>query len=330
MARLLIFNCSNDMALASGASEYVPTKPVAMMEEKYASFLLFIADEGDVTISPQGLMEHNGFQKLQESLAESITEICPWGWSIPLRNRLLRYGAPEEMMPDESRLEELRKLSSREFGVKYANILYADSSMCAITSSVVANNMMLARSQEELMLQKGQYIAKKLWSSSGRGNKIFLYGIDHDIPTLKYPIQIDRYYNKVLDFAMEFNVGSDKVDFLGLSVFMADKDGRYELNHVESQYALTNRIRVAVGKSAEETAALLSEIRQLHLTTLNKLVVGKYSGPLGIDMMVVDDDGILKIHPVVELNFRMNMGICALKAYQKYGDRQPTLSLSDF
>ena len=44
--------------------------------------------------------------------------------------------------------------------------------------------------------------------------------------------------------------------------------------------------------------------------------VGGYWGPVGIDMLKTADG---HIHPCLEMNFRMNMGILALLLYEKYG-----------
>ena len=42
--------------------------------------------------------------------------------------------------------------------------------------------------------------------------------------------------------------------------------------------------------------------------------MGRYEGIVGIDMMVVRG-GL--IHPCVEINLRMNMGVVAMKLYEK-------------
>ena len=44
---------------------------------------------------------------------------------------------------------------------------------------------------------------------------------------------------------------------------------------------------------------------------LSDQLVGRYTGPLGIDMMVVEHHGV-KLHPCVEMNLRRTMGHVAL------------------
>ena len=54
-----------------------------------------------------------------------------------------------------------------------------------------------------------------------------------------------------------------------------------------------------------------------HLSTLNsQLSTLNYHGPIGIDMLKTADG---HIHPCLEINFRMNMGILALLLEEQYG-----------
>ena len=118
---------------------------------------------------------------------------------------------------------------------------------------------------------------------------------------------MDRFYeDKVLDFAMEFFVNEDgTVDFLGWSVFHADPNGAYGYNYVESQEELVERIDV--------DASLLQRLINYHKTHLAQTA---YRGSIGIDMLKTADG---HIHPCLEINFRMNMGILALLLEEQYG-----------
>ena len=118
---------------------------------------------------------------------------------------------------------------------------------------------------------------------------------------------MDRFYeDKVLDFAMEFFVNEDgTVEFLGYSVFHADPNGAYGYNYVESQEALVERINV--------DASLLQRLIDYHKAHLAQTA---YKGSIGIDMLKTADG---HIHPCLEINFRMNMGILALLLHEQYG-----------
>ena len=164
---------------------------------------------------------------------------------------------------------------------------------------------------------RGAWIFKSPWSSSGRG--VFVEkmseGKCHESTLNRLQgflssqggFVMDRFYeDKVLDFAMEFFVNEDgTVDFLGWSVFHADPNGAYGYNYVESQEELVERIDV--------DASLLQRLIDYHKTHLAQTA---YRGSIGIDMLKTADG---HIHPCLEINFRMNMGILALLLEEQYG-----------
>ena len=118
---------------------------------------------------------------------------------------------------------------------------------------------------------------------------------------------VDEFYeDKVLDFAMEFFVHEDHtVEFLGWSVFHAGENGAYGYNYVESQEELLRRI--------DTDENLLLRLIEYHKEHLAKTA---YHGPVGIDMLKTADGSI---HPCLEINLRMTMGILALLLYEQYG-----------
>ena len=88
-----LFNPSNDMALAANVRQYFPPQRIQQMESDLARLSRFW-DEG------------------------------PWGWSLATRQRYLRMGIPADQLPSDEWLAELRRLSSREFGVSYYDGVY--------------------------------------------------------------------------------------------------------------------------------------------------------------------------------------------------------------
>ena len=267
------FNPSNDMALAANVRQYFPPRRIQQMESDLASLARFW-DEG------------------------------PWGWSLATREHYLRMGIPSSFLPSDDYLAELRHLSSRQFGVEYYKALLA-----SLPESVFLPCQ--ARCCTALDEVEPPIILKSLWSSSGRGN-IVVEG-SPDASTLLRVKRILReqggivvepfYADKVLDFAMEFDVSDDGVRFLGYSVFEADGVGHYGGNYVESQESLLRRIALP--------SDLLARLVSHHQSALAAL---PYRGPVGIDMMRLSDG---RVHPCVEVNFRMTMGLLALLLYKK-------------
>ena len=228
-------------------------------------------------------------------------------------------GVAEELLPSDEWLEEVRRLSSREFACGYIKDLLAEMKDERLLGSEMKwiDNL---NPNPNLSTLNPQLIFKSPWSSSGRGVFVssgFDANTEHRLQgflSSQGGFVVDKFYaDKVLDFAMEFYVNDDKsVDFLGWSVFHAGENGAYGYNYVESQEKLIGRIDV--------DASLLQRLidyHKAHLSTLNsQLSTLNYHGPIGIDMLKTADG---HIHPCLEINFRMNMGILALLLEEQYG-----------
>lgn len=303
------------MALASGANEYMPPKRIQMMEEEYWRIPELIADEEDIVLSPQ-MMKSGNIINVQSISPTTDIEVKPWGWSHNIRNKFRRLGIPDKFLPNDEWLDRLRQFSSREFGVFYR--------MQIPQSDDYVNNMMKLAYGETNVFEDYPLILKALWSSSGRGNRIVYNCDDLKRGGIKYPCVVDKFYSKVLDFAMEFFVDKYSVKYLGLSVFSANKEGKYEHNIVGTQSQLRSLITSALSDNSGEK---LNTLQSIHYNLLSKYLIGKYSGPVGIDMMLVVEDNKCLIHPCVELNFRMNMGILAIEIQKRYGSKINAISL---
>ena len=281
-----IFNCSNDMALATNARQYLPPKRIQQME----------VDLADLAYVWEG------------------TQFAgPWGWSLATKQRYKQMGVPEELLPSDEWLEEVRRLSSREYSCFYLKQLLGTLHDVNLLGWGMKFQKTLSPFMEEREPSLMPFIFKSLWSSSGRG--VFVSDT-FDVPTLQRlqgfissqgGYVVDEYYeNKVLDFAMEFFIHPNhQVEFLGYSVFVASAHGAYGYNYVESQADLLRRIDV--------DEKLLQQFIDFHKVYLSKLA---YHGPVGVDMLKTADGSI---HPCLELNLRMNMGILALLLYEQYG-----------
>ncbi len=165
-------------------------------------------------------------------------------------------------------------------------------------------------------------IFKTLWSSSGRG--VFVYHPDKPFNMKRVEASIrnqggilvdDFYEDKLLDFALEFSLTDTDIEFLGYSVFEASESGNYGGNIVASQSYLRDRI-LSTGIS-EEFFDRVVESSLIHLRTM---LLGRYTGVLGIDMLICRHEGQVKLHPCIEINLRRNMGILAIDVYKRLGD----------
>ena len=286
-----LFNPSNDMALAVNLRRYVPPRRIRQMEEDLCG-LSRLWNEG------------------------------PWGWSAATKERYRKMNIAADELPGDEWLAEVRRLSNRKWAAEYYHTL--TERLNEWRERLVPCRVRYVCESGELDTAGGPLMEKTPWSSSGRGNFI----VD-DTPArhpTRNPAVRQRieacireqggvvaepfYANKALDFAMEFQVENGTADnrktsvrFIGYSVFSTDETGHYGGNYVESQEELLRRIDLP--------RSLLQALIDYHCEALSPL---SYRGPVGIDMMRLADG---RVHPCVEINFRMTMGLLALQLYDK-------------
>lgn len=332
MRHLHLFNCSNDLALAQGSKEYIPPKSVVKMERDIAPLPWWWADEGDAVLLPQGTNKdciERFFEPYNRDIIfvnedEGYNTLCkragcnfiptPWGWSQASAERFRRFGVPDESLPDNLSLETMRKLSSREFAAEYIVELLNSYGLSRYKEILAGEKMRFIKALDELQIQE-RTIFKSPWSSSGRG--VFAAN-SLDEPSIREKLTgfitrqggfiADKMYNKQLDFAFEYQIDTDgKANFWGYSVFIAGGNGYYGHNIVAPQ----SRLRELILESGcpEE---LLDSLIAAHCTLLTSTLGGRYSGIVGIDMLSANENGLNIIHPCIEINLRMNIGVLAM------------------
>ncbi|MBQ3238379.1 MAG: hypothetical protein IJA98_04830 [Bacteroidaceae bacterium] len=144
----------------------------------------------------------------------------------------------------------------------------------------------------------------------------------------------EPYYDKVQDFAMEFIVADGQCHFIGYSLFTTDDHGRYDSNLLLSDADIEARLSNYIPRS------VLHDVRHFVEAHTDLIVpaewdTSRFPITFGIDMMIVNLTGQqptadgqqsthpdgnsqlrthnsqFKLHPCVEINLRMNMGIIA-------------------
>lgn len=332
MPRLLLFNPSNDMALAAGKSSYTPPKSIQAMETRMAELPRLWAAPGDEVLTDWS----GSYAALQQRHAAPLVP-APWGWSLALKQRLLRFGVPAVLMPSDERLREWRELSNRRFAAHYLQQVLAHAGLSSWQGRLVGSACRYYGQADSFFRDMPPraseppcaYIFKSPWSSSGRG--VVVTSEPAAVrPRLEGYVRrqggfvADRFYHKVLDCALEFCLsGRGEARFLGFSVFEADCGGHYLNHYVEPQPQLRARITRSLG--FPEAGAMLDALVSCHRALLSQLLGGRYEGPLGIDLLVCEEEGMRRLHPCVEINLRMNMGIVAIVQQRKHPDAQPHL-----
>jgi hypothetical protein len=196
----------------------------------------------------------------------------------------------------------------------YIKELLAEAKGQGLSDMLVGSKMRFIHSLDELEITE-RTIFKSPWSSSGRG----VFSADSlDAPSIREKLTgfikrqggfiADKLYNKILDFALEYNISTGgEVTFLGFSVFVAGENGYYGYNIVTSQADLHDMI---ISKGCNED--MLNWLIETHRRLLHHGLAHKYSGPVGIDLLLANEGNGITIHPCIEINLRMNMGILAI------------------
>lgn len=117
---------------------------------------------------------------------------------------------------------------------------------------------------------------------------------------------------------MEFYVANRQCNFIGYSLFTTNHHGRYDGNILMTD----EKIETYLSQYVHSTT--LHELQRWLTSHINHIIPEEwdtYQFPLyfGIDMMIVKaQDSSYKVHPCVEINLRLNMGIIAHEAARQY------------
>ncbi|MGL4852618.1 MAG: hypothetical protein ACRC3Z_08255 [Phocaeicola sp.] len=318
---LWVFNPEHDLVLGSNEPHYIPPKAIGKMAVDLALLPLWYASKGaevlaESTLSVQSYMNSLAL-KPQATLAYSdhslYAKVYPWGWNGFIKARLIREGVMEKVLPKTSELIKIREISGRKLAVEVLNEL---SPEWGRGEAVLLRTLEQAEAFVEGIEKT---ILKAPWSSSGKGLR-FTTGLCDDLLSgwIKRTLKSQGYvvgeplYNKVKDFAMEFESSNGAVRFVGYSIFETDSKGSYQRSLLASNEVLEALLLRYV--SLDKLDALRIKLESL----LTDRLANTYEGYLGVDMMVCQQDCSFWVHPCVEINLRMNMGVVARLFYDRY------------
>ena len=315
MKKLYIFNPENDMALASGSPYSMAPSSAKKMANDLAVIPAWYADAGSeilVTDSRQVEWLRNGCRmplsvKGVLSVSDEHEEIVPWGWSPALKHRL-GVGVKREIDVDT-----LRLLSSRMTAVNLLPKLRVEGT--------VGESFWLSSLEDvsAFSIKHDRVLLKAPWSGSGKGIQP-LCGLPDDnlkgwirrIIATQGGVVAEPFYTKVKDFAMEFKVEGKDVAFVGYSLFETDVRGIYKENFLASDVVIEDILSEYVSRN------LLYAVREILLRELTDILGGDYQGYLGVDMMIVRCGEELLVHPCIEVNLRMNMGVVSRLLFDRF------------
>lgn len=322
--RIYIFNPEHDMSLASGLVNFTPPRAGRLLRHDLSFLPAVWAKQDDAVLVDEvdyaweqykstGLSKQCNFIACNDlSRMASVgmgLEFEPWGWDLPVREQLVKCNVSTSSLPDNDYLNTIKRMSHR--GWSATNLLpELTKTRNTIGEAKICHNW------EELKRFLSTYhriVVKSPWSCSGRGVRYIeanmpkqLEGWFNNVIKQQGCVLMEPYYNKVIDFGMEFVCDrKGDIEYRGLSLFETS-NGAYIGNMVAEEKAKEEIMARYIPLS------MLHEIRLSIISTLTPMLANTYHGPFGIDMMIVNSDGKVLVHPCVELNLRMTMGHVSL------------------
>lgn len=327
MEVLYLFNPENDMALACGDACYMaPASALRMAADLSALPAWYAAEEG-VTVwvdssrraeCATGLLWVGSSVRWATEITPIYNKVSPWGWNAALIRRLREVGIHDDVLPSTGQMAAIRRLSARQTAVGVLRRLPDLLPDVTVGEAFVFDSV---EQVEEFVLHTPSSVLKAPWSGSGRG--IQYAGGAFLLPQRKWVERVIRtqqavigepFYERVVDFAMEFYAHDDgRICFVGYSLFETDRRGSYKENVLAANEAIENRLAEYV------SITCLHRLRDILSAELSTAIGKEYQGYLGVDMMVCRlSNGGYALHPCVEINLRMNMGVVARLFYDRY------------
>ncbi len=336
MQTIYLFNPDNDLALANGDANYMAPASARQMAADLALLPVWYAEPESRVLAPSAY--NLAFLKTMKERfpleVKLVTEpelatledvsVLPWGWNPALAKRLLALVVSEAGLPSQEQLQAMRRLSHRKRAVEMLPELQLGEYFCG-------ESAFLTREEEwkEYVESHEVSLLKAPLSGSGKGLNWcrgvfspYIAGWCSRIASLQGGVVAEPIYNKVEDFAMEFfSDGAGGVDFVGYSLFATGQGGAYEKSLLLADAAIEQRLSEYVPAEA------LHDLRHCLEKKLADLIKTDYRGYLGIDMMICRMEGetesftgkpLYCIHPCVEINLRMNMGVVARLLFDRY------------
>lgn len=317
MNSIKVFNPEHDMALSNGDRHFIAPKNIREMARDLSPILDVMEGE----------------------------QLIVWGWDHALKSQLLRMGIADNALPTDSELTALRICSERKTAHQLLNTFHTEHHDEPYTGESI-----LAYSIDDIAAYTtlhGHIILKDPLSSSGKGLRHVNINEDDNENALRDALAssslskvknwanalikrygyltAEPYYEKKQDFAMEFCIRDGKCYFIGYSLFNTNHHGRYESNLLMTDEKIEGQLAQYIPHSTlhEVQAWVISHSDLIIPTEWNTTKLPLY---FGIDMMIVktannrlqtEENSEFALHPCVEINLRLNMGIVSHEAHQK-------------
>ena len=316
------------MALSVGERHYNSPRKIDKFKKDLSVLPVWYAPP-DATVLLHSSLPNDGFLDLLNRLnvptrfmsaaqywtkSQSVDELHPWGWNSSIYNEWGKKGRSSQVVD----IAGVRDLSSRRHVI---DVLSLDEITDVLPRDFIRPCIIRGVQEAKAWVERQNAVVLKTpWSSSGKGlywvadgewNEGVSQWCAKSIARQGY-VMGERVYDKVLDLAMEFQIEDHNASFAGYSVFETE-NGRYKGNLLANDEKLEMKISAYVGRN------VLERVKNILCGYFTEKYAQRYRGYMGVDMMVAknrENDHFL--HPCVEINLRMNMGVVAHTIYKRY------------
>ncbi|MCQ2286449.1 MAG: hypothetical protein MJZ76_06210 [Bacteroidales bacterium] len=336
MNNLLIFNPEHDLAMGNGDRHYVPPTTAVQFANEAAILPAWIYRQGmicsDTPIESSFLQLLSLFNidiqliKKQHLSEQKFNAIIPWGWDLRLKEQLLQTNISESQLPDDKAIEKIKALSHRKTAIEAQNIIQQkwpfQNAIFPLPQCATSLNEV-----EKLTQKFGKIIMKMPWSGSGKGLRLadtqltpHEKGWANNVIQRQGSVIIESYHTVIQDFAMEFYCNKE-VQFIGFSLF-SNSNGAYSGNWLASDEKIKEKLTQYIDK--EQLEFCKEEL--IHF--IYEKIAPTYTGYIGVDMYIYQEENQYKLRPVCEMNIRTTMGVLARKLHNQFLHSETTATLS--
>ena len=309
---LYFFNPACELEVSNGDKNYSLQKFPQMLENDLRTLPLAFAKKDDyiLTLKPA---DGDRFISLQQAETMEFDNFFPWGPSpraFHIVNNVKFKNLPK--------IEKFKKFYSRQNTVDFLSAFpsggkFPEKNELPFIAKTAGEAFDFFK--EKFAHNYKGVVFKAPFAASGRGVRIFkkneltdniLQWTNFVIKTQGF-VECEVYFEKLTDFSMHYTFLNGGIEFRGLSVFKTADNGFYQSSYVKNFSEIPGVDFLSVG-----------ELKEMQLKVLkNSVFKENYSGNLGIDCMVYNDNGEKKINPCVEINCRNSMGRLALEISDK-------------
>lgn len=327
------FNPTCETAIANGSETFVPARILLDFEDDLALLPMFFARETDVVLSSRkpsaafrSMWEQSGFvfpsfYSEEEVITQqncTFSGLKPWGWSPAAHFQLkkLKQCANTDFLYSKMAnwTSEHRRLFERKTAAEILSLFLSRFGEKPYCSTQIIPQLIYSEDEVVRFLQQtGPSVLKSPLSSSGRGIQMIRSGKLNQTTSqwVKTVLKQTAYLtaepllNKKLDISFQFDISeTGDVKYLGFVLFFTSTNGMYQghlLNVPLSDF--TDQISEEIlNNTGNKLKQILAE------SDFDRI----YAGKLGIDSMLIEQDGEILIHPCLEINCRMTMGLLAM------------------